>query len=303
MATPIYTPTNYGLSEKVAAYICKHFGYEAFPGTTLAPVPCLDLPVHASVSMDQMVSTLVKAYFQSSIDPIWLSKSLGPMESGLDVDREALLLSRHPSSVTGYLDMPAIILGKGDTIALWYLPGGLAWPMQEHVLGTIYPLEHSLKQSISEQSWHTSSSFFKQDDHRLSGCLEFSPARHELGHATWEDDPAISSTLATDASRQWLPDICLPARILSGTLSVMHPPLYDAGLEAMKALRQWSAVADHAMSDALFQWPTVYTNVSVIANCSAPLHHDPHSHVDWYDLLVSLGEYMDCVLDIPTLGL
>ncbi|KAL4061700.1 hypothetical protein J3A83DRAFT_4098923 [Scleroderma citrinum] len=190
---------------------------------------------------------------------------------------------------------------------------------KEHVLGAIYPLEHSLKQSISEQSWHTSSSFFTQDDHRLSGCLEFSPARHELGHAvshcliylishlitwqTWEDDPATSSALATNAGRQWLPDICLLAGILSGTLSIMHPPLYDAGLEAMKALRQWSAVADHAMSDALFQWPTVYTNVSVIANHSAPLHHDPHSHVDWYDLLVSLGEYMDCVLDIPTLGL
>ncbi|KAL4072403.1 hypothetical protein V8B97DRAFT_2023561 [Scleroderma yunnanense] len=211
----------------------------------------------------------------SLIDLIQLSESLGSMESSLNVDRKALLLSRHPSSVTGYLDMPAIILGKGDTIALWYLPGGLAWPMQEHVLGTIYPLEHSLKQSISD--------FFTQDDHRLSGCLEFSPARHELGHATWEDDPAISSALATDAGRQ----------ILSGTLSIMHPLLYDAGLEAMKALRQWSAVADHAMSDALFQWPIVYTNVSVIANHSASLHHDPHSCTDWYDLLVSLGEYTD----------
>ncbi|KAL4066530.1 hypothetical protein J3A83DRAFT_4189826 [Scleroderma citrinum] len=186
MATPIYTPTNYELSEKVVPYICKHFGYEAFPGTSLAPAPCLDLPIHASVGMDQMVSTLVQAYcnpIQSGIDLGQLSQSLGPMESGLDVNREALLLSRHPSSVIGYLDMLAIILGKEDTISLWYLPGSLAWPMQLII-------------------WQT-----------------------------WEDDPAISSALATNASRQWLPDICLPAGILSGALSIMHPPLYDAGLE------------------------------------------------------------------------
>ncbi|KAL4066039.1 hypothetical protein J3A83DRAFT_4099320, partial [Scleroderma citrinum] len=102
---------------------------------------------------------------------------------------------------------------------------------------------------------------------------------------------------------QWLSNICLPAGTLSGILSIMHPPLYDVGLKVMKALRQWSAVADHAISDVLFKWPTVYTNVSVLANHSAPLHHDPHSHMDWYDLLISIGEYTDCVLDIPTLGL
>ncbi|KAL4075501.1 hypothetical protein J3A83DRAFT_4186389 [Scleroderma citrinum] len=250
MATPIYTPTNYGLSEKVAAYICKHFGYEAFPSTTLAPVLCLDLPVHASVGMDQMVSTLVKAYHNPSIHPVSL---------GIWTCQQLFWVKGTP-------------LPYG--ICLVALPGQCRPLCKEHVLGAICPLEHSLKQT-----------------------------RHELGHATWEDDPAILSALATDASRQWLPDICLLAGILSGTLSIMHPPLYDAGLEAMKALRQWSAVADHAMSDALFQWPTVYTNVSVIANHSAPLHCDPHSHVDWYDLFVSLGEYMDCVLDIPTLGL
>ncbi|KAL4078644.1 hypothetical protein V8B97DRAFT_1865340 [Scleroderma yunnanense] len=121
MATPIHTPTNYELSEKMVAHMCKHFCYEMFPGTSPAPPPLLDLPVHGSVGMDQMVSTLVQTYhkpIQSSIDLIWLSESLGPMESGLNVYREAFLSSRHSSSITGYLDMPAIILGEGDTIAL-----------------------------------------------------------------------------------------------------------------------------------------------------------------------------------------
>ena len=47
----------------------------------------------------------------------------------------------------------------------------------------------------------------------------------------------------------------------------------------------------------------VYTNISVIANRGTPLHCDPYSRLNWYDILVSVGEYKDCYLDIPTLSL
>ncbi|KAI5998405.1 hypothetical protein F5J12DRAFT_680600, partial [Pisolithus orientalis] len=50
-------------------------------------------------------------------------------------------------------------------------------------------------------------------------------------------------------------------------------------------------------------WPMVYTNISMIANQSAPLHHDLQSHADWYDMLISVSNYSECVLDIPSLGL
>ncbi|KIN94699.1 hypothetical protein M404DRAFT_167622, partial [Pisolithus tinctorius Marx 270] len=57
------------------------------------------------------------------------------------------------------------------------------------------------------------------------------------------------------------------------------------------------------MQDALQHWPSVFTNVSVISNRTTPFHRDPHSRSDWYDMLVTVGDYEDCVLDIPTLGL
>ena len=41
----------------------------------------------------------------------------------------------------------------------------------------------------------------------------------------------------------------------------------------------------------------------MIANWGTPLHRDPHSRSNWYDILVSVGEYKDCYLDIPTLSL
>jgi len=48
------------------------------------------------------------------------------MQSGTNEQQEIRVLRRHPSSLTGTLSQPTIILGEGDTIALWYLPGALA---------------------------------------------------------------------------------------------------------------------------------------------------------------------------------
>ncbi|KAI5996562.1 hypothetical protein F5J12DRAFT_725589, partial [Pisolithus orientalis] len=50
-------------------------------------------------------------------------------------------------------------------------------------------------------------------------------------------------------------------------------------------------------------WPMVYTNISMIMNQLAPLHWDPQSHAKWYDMLVSVGNYSECILDVPSLSL
>ena len=71
----------------------------------------------------------------------------------------------------------------------------------------------------------------------------------------------------------------------------------------MEVLSSWAEQNDKGMDDALDTWSMVYTNISVIANQGTPLHHDPYSRSNWYDILVSVGEYKDCYLDIPTLGL
>ena len=57
------------------------------------------------------------------------------------------------------------------------------------------------------------------------------------------------------------------------------------------------------MNQALALWPTTFTDISLIANRSIPLHCDPQSHASWFDVLVSVGEYTKCVMAIPTLGM
>ena len=113
----------------------------------------------------------------------------------------------------------------------------------------------------------------------------------------------MSTDLDTAAGFQWLQDMIYPTSIVSGALSIMHPQLYEDGMRAMSVMQDWSSRYDSRMNEALALWPTRFTNVSLIANRSTPLHHDPQSHASWFDVLVSVGEYTQCVLAIPTLGI
>jgi len=52
----------------------------------------------------------------------------------------------------------------------------------------------------------------------------------------------------------------------------MHLQLYDVGMCGIELLDDWSCKNDPRMQRALRRWPTVFTNVSVIANQCTPLH-------------------------------
>ena len=68
MAAPQPYPTNYQLSQQVSGYMKRHFRSLAFPNAeTVAPSFPIDLPVDLSVSMHQMVATLVHAYNHCSM--------------------------------------------------------------------------------------------------------------------------------------------------------------------------------------------------------------------------------------------
>ncbi|KIO12078.1 hypothetical protein M404DRAFT_109593, partial [Pisolithus tinctorius Marx 270] len=197
---------------------------------------------------------------------------------------------------------PMVILSTGNTIALWYLPGTITNDLQTHMLATLDPLHHAMSKSMTSGSWQKNAEYFNHTSQSL-GCLEFSLARHQQGHMVWLYYLRVSADLQMDAGCEWSQQSYLLAAILSGALSIMHPGLYEAGRQAMQSLDTWSSQHNQDMQDALQHWPLVFTNVSVISNRTTPFHRDPHSWSDWYDMLVTVGDYEDCVLDIPTLGL
>ncbi|KAI6155592.1 hypothetical protein BKA82DRAFT_4011084 [Pisolithus tinctorius] len=228
------------------------------------------------------------------------------MELGVDETWEAGHLAAHPSSLTSFADEPMVILGTGNTIALWYLPSTITNDLQAspqtHMLATLDPLHHAMSKSMTSGSWQKNAEYFNHTS-QSPGCLEFSPARHQQGHMVWLYYLRVSTDLQMDAGHEWSQRSYLPAAILSSALLIMHPGLYEAGRQAMQSLDTWSSQHNQDMQDALQHWPSVFTNVSIISNQTTPFHQDPHSRLNWYDMLVMVGNYEDCVLDIPTLGL
>ncbi|KIM60191.1 hypothetical protein SCLCIDRAFT_124858, partial [Scleroderma citrinum Foug A] len=150
-------------------------------------------------------------------------------------------------------------------------------------------------------SWRNLEQYFRQGG-TPSGCLEFSPARHMQGYSVRLHTPSVSTRLSTSEGKDWAKNICLPFALLSGALSIMHPPLYAAGLQVREKLDAWSRENSPAMQDALEHWSTVYTNLSMMSNWQTPLHQDPQSQSNWYDLLATVGKYDNCFLHILTLG-
>ena len=232
------------------------------------PIP-LDIPSHGSIRMNQMVSVLVKAYqtpsmffccvslstlfrikVPSGVDLIRLSKGLSTMESRTDLKWEAHLLESHPpvistiSDVPAILSEPSIILGKGHSIALWYLPRALAKPIQvwampllhaecylssqNHIVSGLLHLHEKLQRSITNQSWRISVQYFRQGG-TPSECLKFLPARHMQGHlVSWpfwyqhmkltsgidmEAYTPVSAGLSTLEGKDWAKNICLPSQV------------------------------------------------------------------------------------------
>jgi hypothetical protein len=98
----------------------------------------------------------------------------------------------------------------------------------------------------------------------------------------------------------WLNAISKSNAILSAILAVIHPNLYDAGWQTIKRLRDTPGICP---PDVLSRWASVFNGVAVISNRCTPLHRDGSSRNHWYDILVTLGSYRNCNLELPGLGI
>ena len=91
--------------------------------------------------------------------------------------------------------------------------------------------------------------------------------------------------------------------VLSVILAVIHPKLYKAGQETFDYMRNAAnTTTDIRAQNVLSRWTSAFNGVSVIGNCIAPLHQDVNSRHQWYDLLITLGHYCDCTLELPGVG-
>ncbi|KAI6018866.1 hypothetical protein EDC04DRAFT_2607671 [Pisolithus marmoratus] len=96
--------------------------------------------------------------------------------------------------------------------------------------------------------------------------------------------------------------MAIPNAMISGVLSIIHPPLYKAGIQGIEKLKMETTLNNSIMERAFAVWPMAFTNIFLISNRACPLHHDPHSSGNRYDITANVGDHGSYIMSIPTLG-
>ena len=86
--------------------------------------------------------------------------------------------------------------------------------------------------------------------------------------------------------------------ILSSITRVIHPELFEMGLDSMSKMSN-----QETLKDVLDLWWSVFNGVQVISNRETPVYHDHSSLSCWYDLLTTMGPYKTAHLELPGVGL
>ena len=114
-----------------------------------------------------------------------------------------------------------------------------------------------------------------------------------------QERPQVGALFKNKAALEWLDAISQSNAILSAILAVIHPELHDAGQETMNRLRQDTEIQPQ---EVLHRWTSAFSGVAVILNRLTPPHRDGKTRKQWYDLLVSIGNYRNCNLELPGAG-
>ncbi|KDQ49438.1 hypothetical protein JAAARDRAFT_143428 [Jaapia argillacea MUCL 33604] len=96
----------------------------------------------------------------------------------------------------------------------------------------------------------------------------------------------------------WLQETLETMAIINAIVRVIHPGLFHYGLLRWNRLREENNHKVPAKS-----WLSIYTGMAVIANQETPVHCDSHCWVGWYNLLASVGPYMEAKMELPTVGI
>jgi hypothetical protein len=93
--------------------------------------------------------------------------------------------------------------------------------------------------------------------------------------------------------------------VLGSVVALLHPALFESGLDALAQLHAHSIPTDHSniLDEVLQSWTSPFTAFSVITNRQTDVHRDFCSPKYSYDLLYTGGFYDEGRLEIRGLGL
>ncbi|KAG1769708.1 hypothetical protein EV702DRAFT_1049591 [Suillus placidus] len=116
--------------------------------------------------------------------------------------------------------------------------------------------------------------------------------------------PEVSATLKGEGGLEAIISMQRSALLALVALWVMHPKLYWASVTTQIKLAQWAMA--HGLSDmcaCLQFWALVFNCAAVICNRQCPLHRDPRSTPEGFDIMTSVSNYCDGLMTLSNLGI
>ncbi|KAI5995023.1 hypothetical protein EDD15DRAFT_2195663 [Pisolithus albus] len=281
------------LTSQVAEYMQNRFREEIFEGP--CALPNTSIPVPLLCRADRVIAVIVQAYQHPVI--------VNTVRHGKTLDTVASLHYQE-------INIPTVVLNANGNVRLWYLPGAISHAYQKDIWNSLHSLRRPLTESLNRyrlRGWRNDRKLFHQAAD-LKGSLDLSPAWYQQGHGPPNFHPEVSKLLksrnAHMGARGWVNDMSEFHSLLSGTLSVIHLRMYEAGREVLIRLNDLANRRDDAdMRSILPIWSSVYNSMSIMVNRATPYHIDINGREPWLDMLVTVGEYQPLDFVIPTLEL
>ncbi|KAI6108435.1 hypothetical protein EDD16DRAFT_1523021 [Pisolithus croceorrhizus] len=219
-----------------------------------------------------------------------------------------LLLTKETMESLQYPEItaPTVIVDGSGNVKLRYLPGALDSGHQRQIWNSLsrmaVPLKDSIKPSGTGRWWKDKALFQEIAD--LKGSIDLSPGWYQQGRGPPNFHPEVLRLLKSgqeqNGMRGWVDEMSEFHVLLSGTLVVIHPPMYASGREVLIRLgadaQQWG---DTEMSSILPIWNLVYNSISIMANRATPYHRDVNGQQQWLDMLIMFRYNPGTIIAMP----
>ncbi|KAG1843424.1 hypothetical protein C8R48DRAFT_678765 [Suillus tomentosus] len=260
-------------------------------------LPPLTLDVPTMLACQQLARVLADAYLHPihlDLDMIRYNEALNKRSTGRITKHEEALSKKFPHSSQKLLDTPSVLVDSGGRIILWYLPEAISLWIQADMEEATIGMGHLLKTSMTsgeETHWRTYAGYFHKSDRDplTPGCINMAPCWFQQGREPYGFPPT---------------GVFAPEVSASAALRVMHPELYWASVKTQIQLARWAM--DNGLDEIytrLQLWASVLNCTAVICNRQCPLHRDPRSTPEGFDVMTSVGHYYDGLMTLSNLGI
>ncbi|KAG1852526.1 hypothetical protein F4604DRAFT_1686629 [Suillus subluteus] len=246
------------------------------------------------------------------------NKALDKRSTGRITKHEEALLEKFPHGSQQLLNKPSVLVDSGGHIILWYLPDAISPWIQAKMEEATVSMGYLLKTSMTggeETKWRTFPEYFHMSDWRplTPGCINIAPCWFQQGRevrlASFTGMPVLTQLFQPygfPPSSVFTPEVSATLKGEGGPMVIIS--MQRSALLASAALQiklgRWAV--ENGLDDIytrLQLWASVFNCAAVICNRQCPLHRDPRSAPEGFNVMTSVSHYDDGFMTLSNLGI